>query len=79
MNWKRKALSLLLSAALVSSLAAPALAMTPPTDSAVPDTLADGFSDDPTRYEIYPVPHHIEYPSDAAKIVPNSTVNVIAA
>ena len=78
MNWKRKALSLLLSAALVSSLAAPALAMTPPTDSAVPDTLADGFSDDPTRYEIYPVPHHIEYPSDAAKIVPTSTVNVIA-
>ena len=78
LNWKRKALSLLLSAALVSSLAAPALAMTPPTDSAVPDTLADGFSDDPTRYEIYPVPHHIEYPSDAAKIVPTSTVNVIA-
>ena len=78
LNWKRKALSLLLSASLVASLAAPALAMTPPTDSAVPDTLADGFSDDPTRYEIYPVPHHIEYPSDTTKIVPTSTVNVVA-
>ncbi len=73
----RKVLSLVLSLAMLCTIISPALAYAPPTEDGVTEEWANGFSEDQSKYEIYPVPHVITYQGDQAFTM-TSSVNVVA-
>lgn len=73
----KRVLSLLLVGALLSGAVSPALALQPPAEGQVQDSLVNGFSEDPDRYEIYPVPHSAVYPEGASSFTMTKEVNAV--
>lgn len=74
----RRVLALLLAGTMLSTTFSPAFALQPPAEGAVQDSLVNGFSEDPNRYEIYPVPHSVVYPEGTEPFTMTTEVNVVA-
>ena len=76
----RRILALLLAGTMLSTTVAPALAQVPGSGSiaAADNQLENGFSEDPARYEIYPVPHSVVYPEGTQSFTMTTEVNVVA-
>lgn len=79
MEVKKRALALLLTTAVLSTMVTPAFAQMPSGDNSVPadKQLKNGFSEDPNRYEIYPVPHSTVYPDEVVPFTMTQEVNVV--
>ncbi|WP_160497906.1 beta-N-acetylglucosaminidase domain-containing protein [Paenibacillus dendrobii] len=69
-------LSVMLYVTSLLATVTPVNAFVPPTDDRIPTTLKQGFSDDPNKYEMYPVPHSINYP-EGERFTVGSGVNLV--
>lgn len=79
MTGKKRVLASLLTTTMLSASVMPAsaqvLSSSPtPTER---QQLTNGYSEDPNRYEIYPVPHSAVYPEGAASFTMTKEVNVV--
>ncbi|MEG2119881.1 MAG: beta-N-acetylglucosaminidase domain-containing protein, partial [Pseudoflavonifractor sp.] len=76
----KRILGLLLAAVMLTGTLTPALAYVPPVaqePAAIAATFPDGFSEDRTKYEIYPMPHDVQYlTQNEFQVTPR--VNVVA-